>query len=196
MITEDNVKQYWQERYNAQKEKTVGYSGNLEGYRERVKWVGEELGKLNLLGLRVLDYGCGTGMYSHIFDKRKYLGVDITKELLKHTPKGYRYIHRVAPFMGVKIFNAEMIYTNCVLQHNSDDLLRKILQGFKLQEPNYLVFYECIDPWIHNKHVKPRDYQVYDGFVTGAFGIDLVQKEQIKHTFKGEKHSLMIWERL
>lgn len=196
MISEDNVKQYWRERYRIQKEKTAGYSGSLEGYGERVKWVENELRKLNLLNLRVLDYGCGTGMYSQLFDKNKYLGIDITVGLLFHTPEGYDYTCIQTPFLKKKVFDAEMIYTNCVLQHNPDGLLRKILQGFKLQEPKYLVFYECVDKDIHNDHVKPRDYTDYDGFILDVFGIDLVQKVQIKHTFKGEKHSLMIWERL
>lgn len=196
MITEDNVKQYWQERYNSQKERAVGYSGSLEGYQERVKWVGDELRKLNLLNLRVLDYGCGTGMYAQLFDKKKYLGVDITVGLLFHAPEGYQYIGIQKPYLEKKRFDIEMVFTNCVLQHNSDGLLRKILHGFKLQSPKYLVFYECSDYRIHNDHVKPRNYREYDGFVVDVFGIDLVQKGETSHIFKKEKHSLMIWERL
>ena len=196
MISEDKVKEYWQQRYRKQKDKTVGYSGSLEGYSERVKWVGNELLRHGLLEFKTLDYGCGTGMYSNLFYKSKYLGVDITKELLLHTPNGYNYTHIQTPYLEKKVYDAEMIYTNCVLQHNSDELLRKILHGFTLQNPSFLVFYECTDKRIINDHVKPRQYSEYDNLVLDTFGLDFVQKGEIVHTFKGELHSLMIWERL
>ena len=38
-------------------------------------------------GERVLDFGCGRGSYSHLFDSDSYIGVDVTPSFVRYAPK-------------------------------------------------------------------------------------------------------------
>lgn len=46
-------------------------------------------GKINFSGKRILDFGCGTGSHSFLFDSDEYLGVDINGKRIIYAQKHY-----------------------------------------------------------------------------------------------------------
>ncbi len=82
----------------------------------------------------VLDYGCGVGFFCKIFNKKRYLGLEINKKLLqraKKINKGYKFLElkdkKVTKFKN-KINAAFM---NNVLHHMSDNQINLALQFLK-----------------------------------------------------------------
>ena len=82
----------------------------------------------------VLDYGCGVGFFCKIFNKKRYLGLEINRKFLqraKKINKGYKFLElkdkKVTKFKN-KI-NAVLI--NNVLHHMSDNQINLALQFLK-----------------------------------------------------------------
>jgi len=82
----------------------------------------------------VLDYGCGVGFFCKIFNKKRYLGLEINRKLLqraKKINKGYKFLElkdkKVTKFKN-KINAAFM---NNVLHHMSDNQINLALQFLK-----------------------------------------------------------------
>ena len=82
----------------------------------------------------VLDYGCGVGFFCKIFNKKRYLGLEINRKFLlraKKINKGYKFLElkdkKVTKFKN-KINAAFM---NNVLHHMSDNQINLALQFLK-----------------------------------------------------------------
>ena len=89
----------------------------------------------------VLDYGCGVGFFCKIFNKKKYLGLEINRKFLqraKKINKGYKFLElknkKVTKFKN-KI-NAVLI--NNVLHHMSNNQINLALQFLKKTQKRIL----------------------------------------------------------
>ncbi len=72
----------------------------------------------------VLDYGCGVGFFCRIFNKKKYLGLEINEKFLqraKKINKGYKFLN--IKDKKIKKFKNKInaIFINNVLHHMSDN---------------------------------------------------------------------------
>jgi len=101
----------------------------------------------------VLDYGCGVGFFCKIFNKKRYLGLEINKKLLqraKKINKGYKFLElkdkKVTKFKN-KI-NAVLI--NNVLHHMSGNQINLALQFLKKNSKNNTKLL-IIDPLLPKK---------------------------------------------
>ena len=82
----------------------------------------------------VLDYGCGVGFFCKIFNKKRYLGLEINKKFLqraKKINKGYKFLElkdkKVTKFKN----KINTIFINNVLHHMSDNQINLALQFLK-----------------------------------------------------------------
>lgn len=83
----------------------------------------------------VLDYGCGTGNFSGIFEKEKYLGIDINKNFISYAKLKYsEYNFLTLDQIKNNTFNFEKrdcILINGVLHHISDENITKCFDLIK-----------------------------------------------------------------
>ena len=82
----------------------------------------------------VLDYGCGVGFFSKIFDKKRYVGLEINKKFLlraKKINKGYKFLE--LEDKKIRKFKSKInaVFINNVLHHMSDDQINSALQFLK-----------------------------------------------------------------
>ncbi len=82
----------------------------------------------------VLDYGCGVGFFFKIFNKKRYLGLEINRKLLqraKKINKGYKFLElkdkKVTKFKN----KINAIFINNVLHHMSNNQINLALQFLK-----------------------------------------------------------------
>ena len=101
----------------------------------------------------VLDYGCGVGFFCKIFNKKRYLGLEINRKFLqraKKINKGYKFLElkdkKVTKFKN-KI-NAVLI--NNVLHHMSGNQINLALQFLKKNSKNNTKLL-IIDPLLPKK---------------------------------------------
>ena len=82
----------------------------------------------------VLDYGCGVGFFCKIFNKKRYLGLEINRKFLqraKKINKGYNFLE--LKDKKVKKFKNKInaVFINNVLHHMSDNQINLALQFLK-----------------------------------------------------------------
>jgi SAM-dependent methyltransferase len=82
----------------------------------------------------VLDYGCGVGFFCKIFNKKRYLGLEINRKFLqraKKINKGYKFLElkdkKVTKFKN----KINAVFINNVLHHMSDNQINLALQFLK-----------------------------------------------------------------
>lgn len=174
-------KEYWTKRYEEAGEATVWLNNKYrpETHQKRLEFIGERLPS-NSLGT-VLDFGCGTGAYSRLFNKDLYIGYDhmeaATKIAEKNNP-GFRYTNSQTQYGYMTLF------TNCVLQHNPYEEVVRILEKYGNRN---VVLYECTDSTINSGHCEGRIPLWYENILDRRVtSIDT-------HHIDGAEHSLMIW---
>jgi len=90
-------------------------------------------GKINFSGKRVLDFGCGTGSYSFLFDPDKYLGVDVDGKRIayaqKHYPK-YKFQKIDANTLKIEKDKFDYIFIVSVLHHLNNKTNKKYIKQF------------------------------------------------------------------
>jgi len=140
--------------------------------------------------LPTLDYGCGIGRYSDVFQDG-YLGVDITPELLDYARKlnptrDYKQLEH--PWLHGIEFEFSLFFTATVLQHNDDETVKKIfasLSAYK-KEDFFIALYE--NSQAKAPHVKGRSSDEYVQLVKTQFDVKFVWS--YKHKTHGEEHTL------
>ena len=197
-IKTDEVIEYWRDRAEQSKSAAVGFDAkNLtkqdERYGERNEFL---FGPIDT-SIHTLDYGCGIGRYSSMFDN--YLGVDITLELLKIAKRNNptkKYMQLSHPFLTKThkdYSKVAQIITTTVLQHCEDKLVQIIFDSmFEHIKQKGLVFsiYEK-DDGISKPHVASRSPVQYGQMIQEA-GYVAKFMENKSHMIHGEKHTLTI----
>jgi SAM-dependent methyltransferase len=201
MLNEDQAKSYWEDRAKTHQESAVGFDCRaIEeqdiNYNIRTNFIFKNLDTY----LPTLDYGCGIGRYAQQFSK--YVGADMTKELIKlarKRNKGKRFVHLSHPYLTeVETFNIrykfdiEQVLTTTVLQHCDDELVIKILKSFKdnLLGLKRLCFYEK-DAGDKKPHVISRSTLDYMTLLSEA-GIH-TNGNCKSHIVHNEKHTLSVF---
>lgn len=76
-------------------------------------------------GERVLDFGCGRGVFSHLFDAQSYFGVDLTPSFVRHARKkhpahGYAFMDGTRLGFSDGAFDSVLVVG--VFHHLDDDM--------------------------------------------------------------------------
>jgi len=194
-LNKQEVQKYWVDRSQQQGKKTVGFTGhdlnqqNRE-YDEKISfvlpWVDREL--------LTLDYGCGVGRWSGIFDR--YIGVDITQNLLniaiKENPyKKYYYLPTptLEDFTAVDLSQVKQFFASTVLQHCDDSLCDNIIQTFashKPVSPIFILYETSIKEGAY--HNKGRSTLEYANIISKHFSVKQVESEE--HLVHNQPHTV------
>jgi len=192
----DKVKDYWSNRASQQNDLAVGYAGKNRGIQDSIMKSKTDFIKQFLdVGLCTLDYGCGVGKFSRLFDKSKYLGVDITEKFIlmaaENNP-GYWYKLLSDPFVYDLGFDFDLFFTSNVLQHNCDYIVGEIFRKLsKIKEQDFQIFlYENThDSFNNTHHMCFRSASDYLSFISEHF---YIRKYSIhNHLVHREKHSII-----
>lgn len=187
----NEAKQYWQERSSQQKELTVGFGSNKtiaaqdDEYNTKINFVKPYLD----IHLPTLDYGCGIGRWSHLFNN--YLGVDLTENLIniareRHVNKKYLLLEE--PTLTTLDFHFSQFFTSTVLQHCDDNLVSciiKSLYNLKHDDLN-IILYE--NTHVQASHVNGRSPETYKNMFERYFKIKAFEFNS--HYVHGEEHSV------
>lgn len=142
MLPENKVIAYWKKRVGDQGERATGHVDcTLKDQRKFSDVVRDFIRSHCPTDLITLDYGCGTGRYADLFDE--YIGYDITQQLIDIAKKNHpakKFFVGNTPYLCEFGHDYEMILTVTVLQHNSDDLVKKILQSIRQNAVGPLIF--------------------------------------------------------
>ena len=87
------------------------------------------------LNHKILDFGCGTGNFSNLFKKDKYLGIDINKNFISYAKqKNPEYNFITVDYIKNNKFvyeKRDVILVNGVLHHISDENINKSFEIIK-----------------------------------------------------------------
>jgi len=194
MLEENQVHEYWERRANKHGARTVGFVNKPLDFQseiceQRAKFIFPHCPRF----LRTLDFGCGTGNFTNYFGS--YLGVDISESLLDFAKTAYpgkRFVLLKQPIPSEKeifLFKPELFFSVTVLQHNSDDLVRKIFKSMVQigQDMMFSIYENC---QVMAKHVKARDPEDYLTLLDDYFKV--LTSCSFSHFTHGEKHALTI----
>ena len=84
----------------------------------------------------ILDYGCGVGFFSRLFNKKKYIGIEINKNFLaqaKKINKGYIFLSLKRSEIKKFRKKTNAVLINNVLHHMND---REILESLSMIKAN------------------------------------------------------------
>jgi len=194
MLKEDQVHKYWEQRAAKQGMRTVGFGGRSLDFqsrlhKQRMKFIFPRCSQ----SLRTLDFGCGTGNFANCFES--YLGVDISETLLTfaktaYPEKDFVLLEKPVPSEeAILLFRPELFFSTTVLQHNSDDLVRKIFKSIaKIRQDMIFSIYENCQ--VIAKHVKGRESEEYLALLSESFKV--LSSCSFSHYVHGEKHALTI----
>lgn len=192
MLKENEIISYWKTRSSIQGDRTVGYAGkNIIqqdiNYKIRKKFIFEHCPK----NLKTLDYGCGTGRYSYEFSD--YIGVDITTNLLNiakinHPDKNFILLNK--PFLDDIDIDFNLFFTATVLQHNSDDVVRKIFKSISKIKQRGILFSIYENSQDHGKHVTGRNSKDYIAMIDIFFSI--ISYNNASHIIHSKKHNITL----
>jgi len=169
----EEAKIYWSLRAKEQGIKYVGHIGHSNEEHKNFYWrKAKFLNELIPRHKRVLDFGCGVGMFSHLFDKGKYLGVDIIDSAINLTLPHYRYqlIENYSEIEG----RFDLIFTANVLQHISD--LGDVFKCFRkvMRKGHLLLMENYTDSGVH---MYPRGGVEYCNIIENYFHIKSLKTE-------------------
>lgn len=85
---------------------------------------------------RVVDYGCGSGLWKNVFRGYSYEGLDQNSEMIKVAQDRYpeeAYRFRVTQWDKIPLpdNSVDCIFTSSVIQHNTHEHKRRILAEFR-----------------------------------------------------------------
>lgn len=193
MLKENIVKKYWETRVVKHGARAVGY---MNRPLDQQKIEHERKSKFIFYHcprtLKTLDYGCGVGNFADEFEN--YLGVDIIREFIDiaknlHPNKHFRLLKQ--PYLDSEFdFKPELFFTVSVLQHNSDELIDKILaNSAKLfRKPFRFCLYE--NAQIVSSHVKARSSEDYRNMIVKYFNV--IYFKFHRDVSYNEKHDLTL----
>lgn len=194
-IKKENVKKYWDNRSSQQGKNTVGFGNKPlteqdKNYQIRYSFILPYLDTT----LKTIDFGCGVGRYSGFFEPDKYLGVDITKNLLDiavHENSKHDYNLLSEPNLTGINYDYEQFFVATVLQHNDDDGVRDILRTINSDFLKRIVLYENTSdiPNREGRHIKFRSVKEYIEFMKEFFNVKTFDFDE--HVIHGEKHSVI-----
>ena len=189
MIEEKRIKDYWKERAGRQGRRTVGFVGTpLEKEDKRYAKRKKLIFSLCPRNLQTLDYGCGVGRYAPDFEK--YTGADITTQLLelaREDNPGKTFVQLQEPWLPAEgLPKIELFFTATVLQHNSDEVVARILASVKPHAAPGIRFSLYENAQVVTDHVKARSPQDYADMVAVLFKVKRVRSKC--HKIHKEKH--------
>ncbi len=112
--------------------------------------------EFNFDNSKVLDFGCGTGSNSFIFDNKNYIGVDTDRKRIEFAKKifpNYKFevIGNNEGKLDVKTNSMDYIFISATIHHISDAIFHKYVKDFKriLKKDGRII---AIEPVLHRKH--------------------------------------------
>lgn len=195
MLKEDQVHDYWQRRAAEHGTRAVGFINSPLDFQskiheQRMRFIFPNCPH----SLRTLDFGCGTGNFTDCFES--YLGVDISENIISfakeaHPEKSFILLEQPVPSEKViSLFKPELFFSATVLQHNSDDLVRKIFKSMAhVGQDMMFSIYENSHA-ILKSHIKGRLPEEYLAFLGESF--DVLESRSFSHYIHGEKHTLTV----
>lgn len=195
MLKENQIHKYWEQRVAKHGIQTIGFRNKplyfqSKIFRQRIEFIFPHCP----CSLRTLDFGCGTGNFSTYFES--YLGVDINKSLLnfaktEYPKKNFILLGQPAPLEEeIFIFKPELFFSVTVLQHNPDDLVKKIFKSMaQIGQDMMFSIYENSHA-ISRKHIKGRLPEDYLAFLSESFNV--LTSCSFSHYTHDERHSLTI----
>ncbi len=162
---------------------------NFSQTKKRVREAHERLGKP-----AVLDIGCGTGEYAHLFDPSAYHGADINPRYLafaRHRRPGYSFEEAdMTRWSSSARFG--LVLVNGVLHHLPDDLADAVLAvaGAHLTPEGRLLIIEDVhaadDPLLTRLlHTMDEGNHIREVATWGQFFAERVEIERAERYFSG-----------
>jgi SAM-dependent methyltransferase len=190
-IPKEKVKSYWGKRSSEQGPRTVGFAnGSMENqdkeYDIHRSFVFPYLNK----EAATLDYGCGIGRYTDLYNENNYIGADITQRLLdiamsNHPDHSFVKLDNVGDIPDVEF---DVFFTATVLQHNSDETVDLIFSNLRKIKSKNLQFILYENNHAQCYHVKKRSSSEYLDIVSNYFQVKSF--EGSSHIIRGEKHDI------
>jgi len=81
----------------------------------------------------ILDIGCGSGMFSRLFNRNSYIGIDISQKYIEYARKRYKRNFEVMDATNLRFSDSSLnnILIFGMLHHLSDEEVRKVLYEVK-----------------------------------------------------------------
>lgn len=192
-IKPEDVKQYWDKRAAEQGARTVGFNNQSmrlqdDMYNERTKFFKLNIPKSILENTKVLEFGCGIGRYCNMFNN--YIGVDITEELINLAQKTnkHKIFKQIGIYEKLNYSDIETLFTATVLQHNSDDSVKRIIESLP-ENIQWFFIYENSE--VQSGTVQKRTSNQYLNLFKNKFkGLQLV--DSVTHKIHKENHTLTV----
>jgi hypothetical protein len=193
---------YWRERYQREGWNAVGFGNVPQPEQDAILTAKQEFLAPHLdVSLRTVDYGCGIGLFSPLFDPNRYLGIDLMNEFIEHASRrnpAHRYQNTPSAIgtkalwnVGMNSSDLEQFFTTNVLQHNDDLVVREILAGLSQWKPAgfRLALYENTHEAKGKPHMRFRSPAQYEAMIGEHFQIRSFM--QVSHEVHGERHTFM-----
>jgi SAM-dependent methyltransferase len=195
MLEASRIREYWAERAQRQGRGTVGFANAPSRVQDRHHRKRSRLiSRLCPRDLPTLDFGCGVGRYAPEF--ADYTGVDITPELLdiaRSDHPGKNFLRLDEPWLPASgIPPVGLFFSATVLQHNSDDVVDRILQSLQPYAMPGITFCLYENAQIVTGHVKARQPAGYAQFVDKYFPV--ARHRSKCHRIHGERHCVVVIE--
>ena len=151
---------YKTRNYLAQKPILFSFLRNILelNFRRQKALIKETIGK-DSHDKEILDIGCGTGAFAHLFNEKNYTGIDILLAYIEHAKKNCKGNFQVMDATGL-IFPDEhfdRILIMAVLHHLNDEDSNKVIQEAKrVLKPNgqILIMEDAKIPYLENALVR------------------------------------------
>ena len=195
MLKENQVHEYWERRVAKHGVRAVGFGNKSLDFQsqiceQRMKFIFPHCPR----SLRTLDFGCGTGNFSGCFES--YTGMDINKSNLsfareRYPEKDFVLLKQPVPSEEeIRLADPELVFSVTVLQHNSDELVKKIFRRMaQIDRDMMFAIYENSHS-IEKSHIKGRTSEDYLTFLGESF--EILAFWSFSHYIHGEKHDLTI----
>lgn len=184
----ENPKEYWQSRYKKDGPQAVGLGG---ADKEKQQKIDQERQKFIIskipLDLRTIDFGCGIGKMAPYFPW--YIGMDISEDGVKEAKRRNPGKTFLAPTNIAWDF--DLFLTVTVLQHNTDEEVKRIFKEIEKPKGFLVGLYEKIEGVL--PHCLGRTGEKYEELLMKAEFRPLGRKSY-SHVIHGEVHGLHLME--